>query len=72
MLISDESLGVLLNTDNKQEVADAIIYYIENEKYMKSSASNFNTKIKNEYSRNVILKDILGIYESIISLKRPN
>jgi len=72
MLISDESLGVLLSTDNKQEVADAIICYIENEKYMKSSASNFNTKIKNEYSGDVILKDILGIYESIISLKRPN
>jgi len=69
MLISDQSLGILLEDDGKSNVANAIIKYIEDFAYSQKTAENFNLKISKEYSSEAILSEILGIYNFIIANK---
>jgi len=67
MLIPDKSHGILLESDNKTFIADAIINYIADSKYRASCATNFYKKIDKEYSRETILNSCIKIYKSYVS-----
>ncbi|MBC3846937.1 glycosyltransferase [Winogradskyella echinorum] len=64
-LVSDQSYGILLESDDKMLIANAITDYIKNVNYRESAAINFNKKIVNEYSSARILDSCLEIYKTI-------
>ncbi|WP_426430848.1 glycosyltransferase [Winogradskyella sp. HB-48] len=65
-LISDKSLGILLNSDKDYEIAKALASFIEDETYRLNCAKNFNEKVSKYFSKEAILANVVKIYGKTI------
>lgn len=67
-LVSDEMLGILIKSNDKQALINSINRFILNEDYRIACAINFNLKIAQQYSANKVLKDVVNKYRELLDL----
>lgn len=58
--------GKIVNSDNPEELAAAIVFYMENNAARKQDAQAFHEKIMAEYSENAIMPEVLEFYEGVM------
>lgn len=57
--------GQLVETDNSDALAKAILFYLEDEEARMRDAKNFNDKILSSYSQEIVLPQIINFYYQI-------
>ncbi|MBT8394883.1 MAG: glycosyltransferase [Bacteroidia bacterium] len=62
-IIKNNNFGILVNPNNINEFSYALTYLIENKDDRLKKAKILNTKIKEEFTEDVILKTVLNIYK---------
>tara|TARA_R110000796_G_scaffold31286_3_gene83169 strand:+ start:850 stop:1950 length:1101 start_codon:yes stop_codon:yes gene_type:complete len=65
-LILDDSLGVLVSSNDKKSVYNGLKLLINDIKYRKECAENFHLKILNEFSEEEILRKLILDYELLL------
>lgn len=64
-IITDNSLGIILETNEEKEIQEKIIYAIENEEMRKSAVENAYTKVLNEFTWTSTAEKLINIFISI-------
>lgn len=65
-LISDDSLGVLVSSNDENAVYNGLRLFINDIEYRKECAENFHLKILNEFSEEEILRKLILDYELLL------
>jgi glycosyltransferase involved in cell wall biosynthesis len=60
--------GILVEPQQPESLAQAIIHLLENESIRKDFASKFHEKVMNQYSAQTIIPEIIKIYENVLTL----
>lgn len=66
-LISDDSLGLLVESEDKTALYKGFKLYVSNFEYRKSCAENFHKKILSEFSEAIVSKTIVKDYNFLIA-----
>ena len=68
-LISDDSLGILVTSNDEDAVYDGLKLFIDNSEYRRKCADNFHRKIMNEFSEEEIIKRLIMDYKILTKSK---
>lgn len=64
-VLPNSDLGILLENDDASTIANAIVNYIENQKYREKCGVEFMARVDEFYSKDAILKEVVAIYKSL-------
>ncbi len=65
-LITNSSYGILLKDDKDKTIVKAIFKFINDESLRRECAKKFNEMILRDFSKEKIIKDVIGIYNKVI------
>ncbi len=64
-VVESKTYGILINSEDKEQLSNSICYLIENEDIRLKKAKAFNEKVQNEYSENTVMNKIINVYNKI-------
>lgn len=67
IVISNDSEGQIVASENSLKLQQAILFYINNTEKANLAAINLNKKVESQFSENSILNKVIATYQSIIS-----